>query len=145
MKWLIVFALLMPNPVLAKVVPLKLDRFSLAVGKLGLRDPMLPEIMPDQWQYYFATEFDLSVYKYIYWENRVHGETAYSKFMSVAWEYELGLRPNGWFDLFWRHHSRHTLDIEQPTYYDRITKQNRKLRFPVEDVYGIRFNFIGGK
>ena len=125
-----------------KAEPLQIDRFSVTFAKLGQRDHMLPEVEPTHWQMQLATEFDLSIFKHVYWKNKIHGETAYSKFMGIGWEYDLGIHVGKYVDVFWQHHSRHSLDVSQPYYYSRPDFRIKKLRYPVRDAYGIRFNFI---
>lgn len=125
-----------------KAEPLQLDKFSVTFARLQQRDPMLPEIGMYDFQMQLATEFDLSIFKHVYWKNKIHGETAYSKFMGIGWEYDLGIHAGKYVDIFWQHHSRHSLDVSQPYYYSRETFRLSRIQYPMRDAFGIRFNFI---
>lgn len=139
MKWILCLFILLSVDATAK--PLWLDNMSLEVGQIGARNPMLPDISPKEWEWALAANFDLRIFDHIYWRNTLHGETAYSKFMTVGWKYEIGFPVTRYLDFYWQHHSQHTLDTEQPIYYDRRREAWYKMRFPVQDTYGIRFHF----
>lgn len=122
---------------------MKLKHFSLDIGKFtGNKEPMIPEIEGPMWSYRIATNFDLEFFKYIFWRNQVHGEAAYAKFYSVGWEYDLGFKLGKQIEIFWHHHSRHTMDIDLPIYYNRITGELDQLDYPVEDSIVLRLIFV---
>ena len=120
----------------------ELDRFSLKLMKFGCnREFQTPELDCYQYKGRVAAEFDLRMLNdYLYWNNEVHGEGTDAKFMTMGWHYELGL-DLGKVELFWEHHSRHTLDQEQPYYWDTRMDTWKQMKYPVEDSYGIRINF----
>lgn len=122
---------------------MKLKHFSLDIGKFtGNKELMIPEIPGNQWSYRIATNFDLEFFKYIFWRNQVHGEAAYAKFYSVGWEYDLGFKIGKQIEIFWHHHSRHTMDINLPYYYNRIDDTFDQIDYPVEDSVVLRLIFI---
>lgn len=123
-----------------------LDRFSLKLMKFGCnREFQTPALSCYQYRARVATEFDLSFFNdYLFWRNEVHGEGTAAKFMTMGWRYELGLSL-GIVELYWDHHSRHTLDQEQPYYWDPYTGSWGQIKYPVEDSYGIRINIYERK
>lgn len=122
---------------------LKLKHFSLDVMKFtGNKELMIPEIPGSQWSYRIATNFDMQILRYGFWRNRVHGEAAYAKFYSVGWEYDMGIKLGRQVEIYWHHHSRHTMDIDLPFYYDRMQNRFNQIDYPVEDSVGIRLILI---
>ena len=82
-----------------------------------------------------ALVWNLDIFKYAYWDNRVHMTTDYSpQVRHVGWQWEFGVRL-GHFDVLYKHHSQHSLDYENP----------RGDAYPLEDMYGVRIHLIGGR
>jgi hypothetical protein len=98
------------------------------------RDPYAPQYT-GQWEQRAALDWDLSVWKYGYWRNELHTETAGRVPKTVGWQWELGVQVGKHLDLFRAHHSRHIMDEPGPT----------RDRFPVQDSYGVRIHLITGK
>lgn len=122
------------NPALA------LDRFSLKLMRFTCnRELQTPEIECMDYYGRVAAEFDLSILKYGFWRNDVHGEGTRNKFMTIGWRWEMGIAL-GMVELLWEHHSRHTLDQGQPYYWDTNFDGLKEIKYPVEDSYGIRIN-----
>lgn len=122
---------------------MKLKHFSLDIARMtGNKELMIPEIPGNEWNARIATNFDLEFFKYIFWRNRVHGEAAYAKFYSVGWEYRLGFNIGKQIEIFWHHHSRHTMDIDLPYYYNRMSGEFDQIDYPVEDSIVLRLIFI---
>jgi hypothetical protein len=119
---------------------LALDNMNIKVMKFGCnREFQIPEIDCKDWTGRVSSEFDLILFNKGFWRNELHGEAALGKFYSIGWHWELGVRLGAQIELMWEHHSRHTMDIEQPWYVDRRTLEVIQYRFPVEDSIGIRF------
>ena len=79
----------------------------------------------------------MTVFKKGFWRNNVHAEGTHAKFMTVGWHYEMGIKLDQ-FELFYSHHSRHTMDQYQPVYFNEYEEKLYRTAFPVEDSYGIR-------
>lgn len=128
--------------VLSKFRLIDLDQFSLKLAKFGCnRDPQTPYLDCYQYRGRVAAEFDLRLMNdWVYWNNEVHGEGTDAKFETMGWHYELGL-DLGKVQLFWEHHSRHTLDTRQPIYWDERNDSWKQGKYPVEDSYGVRLIF----
>lgn len=84
-----------------------------------------------------ALNFDLTAIRYqyvwIYWKNRVHMDDTNDQVRHVGWEWEYGVDLAERVDLFWYHHSQHTLEAAPPDHY------------PLVNNYGVRVYFIGGR
>lgn len=119
---------------------LALDKFNLKLTRFTCnRELQTPDIECADYYGRVAAEFDLSILKYGFWRNEVHGEGTRNKFMTIGWRWEMGVAW-GMVELLWEHHSRHTLDQEQPYYLDFNTDSWKQAKYPVEDSYGIRIN-----
>jgi hypothetical protein len=103
------------------------------------RDPMTPDIGQDEYQARAALEMDLSVAKYLFWENRIHTESVASTVKTVGWHWIAGIRFLPWLDVIHEHHSRHVMDQPQERYNPETGKREK---YPVEDSYGIRIHII---
>jgi hypothetical protein len=91
-------------------------------------------------------QFDLSLIdNWMYWKNQVQSEGVSAKFMTVGWHWELGFSLSPVIDVFWEHHSRHVMDRAQPYYWDERTGSPQRVKYPVEDSYGIRIRFYERK
>jgi len=122
---------------------MRLKHFSLDISRMtGNKELMLPEIPGNEWNARIATNFDVEFFKYIFWRNQVHGEAAYAKFYSVGWRYDLGFQLGKQIQIFWHHHSRHTMDVDLPYYYNRITEEFEQIDYPVEDSVVLRLIFV---
>ena len=66
----------------------------------------------------------------VYWENKVYFYGGDSKVKEIGWEFETGFSIKK-VDVFWKHHSQHWADV----------RSQNGARFPVTDVYGLKFNF----
>jgi hypothetical protein len=117
---------------------LELDKFSLDIMKFGdNREPMTPDIKREDYLGRVATNFDISILNRGFWRNNVHAEGTHVKFMTVGWHFDMGVKLDQ-FELFYSHHSRHTMDRDQPMYFDEEVGQPYRGAFPVEDSYGVR-------
>jgi hypothetical protein len=126
----------------AKNYYLGLDEFSISINKFtGNRTPELPQIGIKDWAYRVETDFDVTILNTIFWRNNIHGEATESKFQTMGWQYEMGFSIKDAFEIFWKHHSRHTLDIENPTWVNTETNEVFKTKFPVEDSVVVRLIF----
>lgn len=124
---------------------LELDKFSLKIMRFTCnREILTPEIQCEQYKGRIAAEFDLSLFDVGFWRNDVHGEGTDSKFMTMGWRYEMGIKL-GQFEFFHEHHSRHVLDQKEPRYWDEGLQDLRDTRYPVEDSYGVRIIFYERK
>lgn len=122
---------------------LRLNHFSFDLAKFRTnKELMLPEIPADAWDARVAANFNFTALRYIFWRNRVHGESAGYKFYSVGWQYNLGIKITKQIEFFWDHHSRHTMDVEQPYYVDRMDGMVKQQLYPVEDSFVLRLIFI---
>lgn len=63
----------------------------------------------------------------VYWDQNIIGYSTNVQYRKVTWDWELGARTGQYVDLFWHHRSEHGLET------------NLDQRYPIEDVYGIRF------
>jgi nuclear transport factor 2 (NTF2) superfamily protein len=125
---------------------LALDRFSLKIMRFTCNKEMqTPDISCDDYLGRTAAEFDLSLLKYGFWRNEIHGEGTRAKFMTIGWHWELGIRLGSQVEVFWDHHSRHVMDREQPYYWSDTQQAWRQGSYPVEDSYGIRIIFYERK
>lgn len=95
-----------------------------------------PQIYSEE-HFRHRVQFDLGLQflKYGFWKNNIHLETNRSQVKTAGWEYDMGVHLGPYIDVFHHHHSRHVLDSDNDI----------PGKFPVEDSYGVRFNFIGGK
>lgn len=136
-----------PYKLLDKVKPYaRLTHLSFDLAKfLTNTEQMTPELPSEAWDGRVAVNVDTQFLKYIIWRNRVHGEAAYRKFTSIGWKYDLGVRLSKKVEIFWHHHSRHTLDIEQPYYYNRISKELERNYYPMEDSIVVRITLVDRK
>lgn len=91
------------------------------------RDPYFPD--KTDWETKTGLYWNVRLYR-IFWDNNVHMSMDSSQVRTVGWQYVIGFHVTTWFDLVKDHHSRHVLE----------GVQNDK--FPVEDSYGFRINFI---
>ena len=120
---------------------LALDEFSIKVMRFGCnREFQIPEMPCTNWTGRTAAEFNLILFKHGFWRNSLHGEGAIGKFWIIGWHWELGFKIGSQIELLWEHHSKHTMDVEQPYYYSRLDGKIKQFNYPVEDSYGIRFN-----
>lgn len=106
------------------------------------RDPLAPQYTGD-WDTREALAFRFNVLGALYWDNQLHMETALGAPRTVGWHWMLGMRLTPQLDMFYEHHSRHTLDQTSGSndlYRGDPTRDN----FPVEDSYGIRLNIYTG-
>lgn len=151
MNWLFAYLLLAlyyAQPVRAQALEepkfrlLELQEFSLKLAKFGCnRDPQTPDLDCYQYRGRVAANFDLRlVNDWLYWNNEVHGEGTKAKFETMGWHYEFGL-DLGKVRFYWEHHSRHTLDRPQPYYWDELGDSWKRVKYPVEDSYGIKLIF----
>lgn len=125
---------------------LDLDSFNIKVTKFGCnREFQIPEIPCRNWTGRTAAEFDIILFKHGFWRNNLHGEGAVGKFWTIGWQWELGLKLGKQIEVVYEHHSRHTMDVEQPYYIDRLDGQRKQFYYPVEDSIGIRFNIYKRK
>jgi hypothetical protein len=65
-----------------------------------------------------------------FWDNTVLGKASQSRYRFVSWEFSNGLS-FGPIDIYYYHHSQHMLEGVR-----------EDIKFPVEDVYMVRLNFI---
>lgn len=132
-----------PDSLQAGTKFINVDRLSLGITKFkGNRDPMTPDIPQDAYHGRMAMQLDLSVTRFLFWENNVHVESVGDTPKTVGWHWIAGIRATSWLDLIAEHHSRHVMDQAQERYNP---KTGRREKFPVEDSYGVRINIIGGK
>lgn len=122
---------------------IQLEELSFTGAKLGAasRDPIAPHYT-DKWEYRGNLNMRLNFLGPVYWDNRVHTETAQSGVRTVGWWWMVGLRLHPQLDVFWEHHSRHILDQPNPTEYSYENRSSRN--FPVEDSYGVKLNIYEG-
>lgn len=126
--------------------PLTLDLMALKVTKFTCnRDPQIPELECSDWRGRVAAQFDLGLLKYGFWRNDVHAEGTEAKFMTVGWHWELGAKLGKQVELIYEHHSRHTMDKEQPYSWTPDTDYLRQNKYPVEDSFGVRIIFYKRK
>lgn len=139
----LLFMLLLTSSAHAKDYYLGLDKFSISINKFtGNRTPELPQIDINDWAYRVETDFDVTILNFLFWRNNIHGEATESKFQTMGWQYEMGFSVKNAFEIFWKHHSRHTLDIENPTWVNTKTNETFKTKFPVEDSIVVRLIFF---
>lgn len=115
-----------------------MDYFDLKTAKFGCnRDPLTPDIQCEDYVGRVAADFQLRLVEVVYWRSNIHTEGTAGKVQTVGWQWELGLRISKGISLYHEHHSRHRMDATVPDY----NGDGRPDKFPVEDSYGIRFNF----
>lgn len=69
-----------------------------------------------------------------YFDNTIHSKAGQNHFRHVGWEWQMGL-DFGKYQLYYYHYSQHMME-----------QVSADRKFPVEDAYMIRFNFLrGGK
>lgn len=111
------------RPVSAHHLSLDIDRF------LENREPMTPDIEMHQYRGSVGLNWDVGlVNDHVLWRNTVHGEGTYSQFTTMGWKFQVAVPLSENFEVHYNHHSRHTLDREQP----------EGTRFPVMDSWGLK-------
>jgi hypothetical protein len=134
------------NLALANDKSLKLDYSALTFSHIACnRDLLVPEIGCNQWRGAAELQTDFSSYGLLYMKNRVHGEGTQSKFMTVGWQYDLGLRLDRQLEVGWHHHSRHVMEQKAPTVISADGRTTLTNKFPIYDAYYIRFVLYSGK
>lgn len=126
---------------------LNLDELSLKLTRFGCnRELQTPDIECTDYIGRVGVQFDLSLIdNWMYWKNQVQSEGVSAKFMTVGWHWEFGFSLSPVIDVFWEHHSRHVMDRAQPYYWDERTESPQRVKYPVEDSYGIRIRFYERK
>lgn len=125
---------------------LALDKFSLKLMRFTCnRELQTPDIECADYYGRVATEFDLTILKYGFWRNEVHGEGTQAKFMTIGWHWEMGIRLTDQIEIYHDHHSRHVLDREQRYEWREASHTWAPIKYPVEDSYGIRIIFYERK
>lgn len=111
---------------------LKAERLTLDVSRfLFNRDPYAPDIEPKEWFGRVAVEFDLRLAPFIKWENMAHTEGDRVQVRTVGWQHAVVIDYFDTIQPYYFHHSRHLME-----------GINEDVRFPLEDRYGIRVNFL---
>ena len=138
----LLFALLLSSPAYSWEFATT-DHLSLDVAKFGCnREPMTPQVECNDYKGRVRLNFNLGLFNdLVKWKNELHGEGTDAKFETLGWHYIVSV-PTPWgIEPFIEHHSRHTLDVGQPT----IAGRDRAERFPVEDSIGIKITFFERK
>lgn len=134
------------NVALANEKSLKLDYSALTFSRIACnRDLLVPEIDCTKWRGAVELQTDFSSYNLLFMRNRVHGEGTRSKFMTVGWEYDLGLKLDRQLEVGWYHHSRHVMEQKAPTVTSADGRSTITNKFPIYDAYYMRFILYTGK
>ncbi len=114
---------------------LKLTEMSVEYYKFdGRRDSYFPEHDERDWVAGSKVNYTLGVLKYFYWFNSLHFEMDNTpQIRSGGWEFEAGIKPFKWLDIYKHHHSQHV--------FEAVNSDGQ--RFPVVDSYGVRLNLVG--
>jgi hypothetical protein len=91
------------------------------------RDAMIPA--QRHWDYELSLNFKSHFGGGLWLESDITGQTAYSRFRNLWWDYTIGFYIGCGVDLVWDHRSQHALDWDIEDY-------------DVRDSFGIRFNFV---
>jgi hypothetical protein len=141
----LILALYYASPLEGAELRPQLDQLSIKLARFSCnREPQTPDLACTEYKGRVAVEFDLRALHYLTWKNQVHGEGTKAKFETMGWHYELGLDLD-WLQIFWEHHSRHTMDKEQAYYWDIKQETWKQFKYPVEDSYGVRIIFYQRK
>jgi len=92
-----------------------------------LNQPRLLELPTANKVDYLGLNLNLKLFGPIYWDNLAHLYSSSDRVKWVGWLFELGIKVSK-FDLFYKHHSQHTLDGVHPF-----------MDFPVNDGVGFRW------
>lgn len=92
-----------------------------------LNKPRLLEIPGASHVDYLGLNLNLGIAGPVYWNNLVHIYSSSDRVRWVGWLFELGLKISK-VDLFYKHHSQHTLDGVHPF-----------MDFPLQDAVGLRW------
>jgi hypothetical protein len=80
-----------------------------------------------------AVVFETHLGGCFYWWNEVHGSSTDAQFRWIGWHHQFECRdPIPRLDLFYEHHSQHSLDRTQPEGH----------HFPVQDALGLRWKLF---
>ena len=101
---------------------------------LGKRDPYFPEMGLEDWKAGADFIIKADLFKYAYWNNRLHMASDQSQIRHVGLESEFGfhLLPKT-FDFYYYHHSQHVTERAPQEFFE-----GRRHQFPVEDEIGVR-------
>lgn len=120
-----------------------------------LREGSSYEGQTEKWNHQIDLHSDISLFDFgrtwggerrgeIYWVQDVVGESTTSQYRKVHWEFEWGINIMDKFDLFHHHRSEHALDRSvEATAGDAYL--GRATDYPLLDVYGVRFCFLGSR
>src|SRR5687768_1997527 len=108
------------------------DRLSLELKEIapGKRDPYFDQ-EEEHWQYKLNLLWDVRLMERLFLVSDSYFSTSNNKVTHIGWHYRSGIHVLDWLDIVHEHHSQHAADKSRPT------------KFPLEDSYGIRINFIG--
>jgi len=87
------------------------------------------------WKFTSDFQSTVEIYELLYHTNKFHFSMDDTQIRHAGWEYYAGLKVTNWLKVFKYHHSEHMLE-QVPT--------DGKRKFPVEDSYGFRVDFITG-
>lgn len=110
----------------------KVDALSLGVKWTGegKRDPYFPDY--NDWENRVNLYWDISMWRY-YMHSDTYMDTGDGEVQHVGWHYTQGVKIFSWLDIIHEHHSRHSAD------------RTMLVKFPVEDYYGVKINFVVGE
>jgi len=119
--------------------PVEARELSMDVRKISiLRDGYYPG--KDDWYSYVGLNWNVSSYRILYWENTVFFYGDRSQVRKIGWHYNLGAHVTNYVDFYWHHESEHDADHAQ-----NDADFPGRGRFPIENSYGIRVNFLKNK
>lgn len=134
MKIVLILLAFISLPLKAEVTELSLDYRKMK----DKRDPYFPD--KTDWTNYVGLNWGVRGYKLLFWDNQVffYGDDAQVR--KVGWHFTSGVHVTDFIDLTYHHESEHSADMgryEEPGIV--------KPRFPLENSYGVRFNFLDKK
>lgn len=97
------------------------------------RDPFQPEYT-GEWRRGAQFIFDLRLFEYVSWRNKVHMDGTNSQLRNAGWEFDVSLDRYA-IQPFYYHHSQHALDAVG------ADDPRRSNDYPLVDRYGVRFVF----
>ena len=86
------------------------------------------------WRGYAGLNWDISLWKYVFWDNKTYFYGDDAQVRKIGWQYDLGLRFEA-VDIFYHHLSEHDADHGKD-------ETGRIEKFPLENSYGIRINLL---
>jgi hypothetical protein len=127
-RLILIIALLLSSDAVAFNL-LDVEEVSLDVKKINkYRNGNLPQDA-EHIKYGGSFNLNLSVLKFLHWDNRIHMAGTDSQIRYAGWEFRTWVPVTRYLQIFYYHHSEHVLEREMREY-------------PIEDAVGVRLIFL---